>query len=68
HTAGVAVVTTLGVMDDVPGWALEGVQRVTLCAHGLGGRAALVRPDDDDLLAVAQVDVECLTGTVTEHR
>ncbi|MCC5951607.1 MAG: hypothetical protein JJU45_05875, partial [Acidimicrobiia bacterium] len=47
HTAGVAVVTTLGVMDDVPGWALEGVQRVTLCAHGLGGRAALVRPDDD---------------------
>jgi len=67
-TTGAAVVAAGTALGPLPPWVADEMAWVSVCSHGLGGRAALVRLDDTDLLSVAQVDVECLTGTVLEHR
>lgn len=60
----VAVLTSANPMGDLPDWATDGSTRLGMHGFDLGGRASLVRPDPDELLAVAQVDVECLRGIV----
>lgn len=66
RATGVAVLTAEGEASaaEVPHWALERVTRVEMVAHGLGGRAALVRVDDADTMAGAQVQVDCLAPDV----
>lgn len=61
---GAAVLASTGPLGDLGDWATDGVVQVGMYGFGLGGQASLVRPDPDDLLAVAQVEVECLHGTV----
>jgi hypothetical protein len=60
----VAVLASASPMGDLPEWATDGVTRLGMHGFDLGGRASLVRPDPDELLAVAQIDVECLRGIV----
>jgi len=62
--SGVAVLASATPIGELPEWATEGVTRMGMHAFGLGGRASLVRPDPDEMLAVAQVEVECLFGIV----
>ncbi|QYG94920.1 hypothetical protein HC251_22460 [Iamia sp. SCSIO 61187] len=64
RTAGVAVLASATPTEGVPSRADDGVTHLHMHGFDLGGRASLVRPDPDDLLAVAQVDVECLFGIV----
>jgi hypothetical protein len=59
-----AVVATTDPLGEVPGWALEHVTRLAVVGFELGGRACVVRPDHEALLAVAQLRVECLTAAV----
>lgn len=63
-TSGTAVLASTQAMGDLPDWALEGVVRLGMHGFDLGGRASLVRSDPYDMLVVAQVDVECLSGVV----
>ena len=63
-SAGAAVITSTAPIGDLPGWASADLTRLEVHGYGLGGRASLVRPDTEDLLAVAQVEVECLSGVV----
>lgn len=60
----VAVLATASPMGDLPEWTIDGVTRLGMHGFDLGGRASLVRPDPDELLAVTQIDVECLRGIV----
>lgn len=62
----VAVLTAVGPMDELQSgaWAADHVTRLGMHSFDFGGRATLVRPDPDQMLAVAQVDVECLFGIV----
>lgn len=59
---GVAILATAEPLGDVAEWALEGVTRLRMASHCLGGRAALVHSDDITPLAVQQVHVEMLTA------
>lgn len=61
----VAVIAVMGCLDDGQEWALDGIGRVTMQGYDFGGRASLVRPDPLTMLAVAQVEVQCLSGVVT---
>lgn len=63
-SSGLAVIATTGTLGELPDWALDGVTRVSMHGYNLGGNAALLRPDADELLATAQVQVECLSGIV----
>jgi len=63
-TGRLAVLASASPMGDLPDWAIDGVTRLGMHGFDLGGRASLVRPDPDELLAVARVDVECLRGIV----
>lgn len=60
----VAVLASASSVARPPDWETEDVTRIGMHSFDFGGRASLVRPDSDDLLAVAQVDVECLRGIV----
>lgn len=60
----VAVLATASPMGDLPEWTIDGVTHLGMHGFDLGGRASLVRPDPDELLAVTQIDVECLRGIV----
>lgn len=63
-TGRLAVLASASPMGDLPDWAIDSVTRLGMHGFDLGGRASLVRPDPDELLAVARVDVECLRGIV----
>jgi hypothetical protein len=63
-SGGFAVIATLDRLGDLPGWAMEAVSAVSMLSYELAGRAVLTRADRDDLLAVARLRVECLSGTV----
>jgi hypothetical protein len=59
-----AVVATTDPLGEVPEWALENVTRLAVVDFELGGRACVARPDREALLAIAHLQVECLTGAV----
>lgn len=60
----VAIVASIAPFGDLPDWALAGVARVGVHTFNCGGKATLLRPDKVDLLSVAQVGIELLTGIV----
>jgi hypothetical protein len=62
-TADVAVLASTRPLGDLPAWALERTERVLVLDRCLGSRASLIRPDRLELLAVAELEVVCLTGT-----
>ena len=62
---GAAVVATGIGIGDLPDWSTDRTDSVGMYASKLGGRASLLRPDPDDLLTCAQLDVNCVTGVVT---
>ncbi len=61
---GVAVVATSEPLGDLPSWATESVNRVTMVAHGLGARAALISGAAFGDFVVEQIRVDCLEGAI----
>lgn len=59
----VAILVSTRPLGEIPGSALSRIERVLVCDHCLGSKASLVHPDPFDLLRVAAIDIECLTGT-----
>lgn len=64
-TRNVAVVATSGPQGELPDWVDLGMTRVGMHGYELGGRASLVRFDPEELLSVAHVEVDCLSGVIT---
>jgi hypothetical protein len=58
------VLATAASFGELPGWALDGVTRISMHSYNLGGSAALVRFDGDELTASSPIQLECLTGVV----
>ncbi|MEO6988972.1 MAG: hypothetical protein ABI239_10050 [Aquihabitans sp.] len=62
---GVAVVATGIGIGELPRWSTDRTDSVGMYASKLGSRVSLLRPDPDDLLTCAHLDVDCITGVVT---
>lgn len=62
---GVAVVTTGIGIGELPSSSTDRTDSVGMYASKLGGRVSLLRPDPDDLLTCAHLDVDCITGVVS---
>lgn len=62
---GVAVVVTGIGIGDLPEEATDRTDSVGMYASKLGSRVSLLRPDPDDLLTCAHLDVDCITGVVS---
>ncbi len=60
----VAVVVASLPLGDLPDWSIPATRRVVMAPHAMGSRAALIRPDDHDVLSVVQVTVDVLTSRV----
>lgn len=61
---GLAIIATTGSFGELPEWVPEGVVRVPMASFNLGGKATLLRVDDEEMLATVQVEVDCLSGDV----